>query len=220
MRRIALNLNVDRKTVARKLKFLGELTRHFNHCHRLDYPMVQEMQFDDLETIEHTKLKPLSVTMAVEKHSRYILGVEVSRMPAKGLLAKRALKKYGFRRDERAEGRNRLFRKIRGKIAPNAVIESDENPHYKPDIKEFFPDCHHITVKGQRGCVQGQGELKRGGFDPIFSLNQSFAMLRDNIARLIRKTWCTTKKLQPFIDHLEIYVFFHNQVLIQQQRTQ
>lgn len=218
-RRIAKGLNVHQLTVRRKLKFLGEQARLFNHRDRIKRPLTFELQFDDLETIEHTKLKPVSVTVAVEKGSRYILGFEVSRMPAKGLLAKKALKKYGYRVDERAAGRNRLFRKIRGKIAPNAIIQSDENPHYKPDVKEFFPDCQHLTVKGQRGAVQGQGELKKVGFDPLFTLNHTLAMMRDNINRLIRKTWCTTKKIQPLTDHLELYVYFHNQLLIPKNQT-
>lgn len=215
-RRISRLLGIKQLTVKRKLEFLARQARLANHRERLKHPTVSEFQFDDLETIEHTKLKPLSVTMAVEKNSRFILGFEVSRMPAKGLLAKKALKKYGHRPDERAHARNRLFRKIRGKIHPFATIHSDESPHYPGDVKEFFPQCTHLTVKGQRGAVQGQGELKKIGFDPLFTLNHTFAMFRANINRLFRKTWCTTKRLQALIDHIEIYVFFHNQFLIPQ----
>jgi len=177
---------------------------------------VTRLQFDDLETFEHTKMKPLSVTLAVEKGSREILGFEVSRMPAKGLLAGKALKKYGPRRDERAEGRDRLFRRIKSVVDPFALIQSDENPHYPADVKRHFPKCTHATVKGRRGCVTGQGELKAGGFDPLFSLNHTCGMFRANVNRLFRKTWCTTKKIQSLIYHLEMYVRFHNEVLIGQ----
>lgn len=213
-RRIAWLLKTRRLTVARKLAFLGLQARHFNVSHRLKFQQVSELQFDDLETIEHTKLKPLSVTLAVEKHSRRILGFEVSRMPAKGLLAKRARKKYGPRVDERTQGRERLFRRIKPHILPTANIESDENPHYPEVLRSHLPHCRHQTFKGQRGCVAGQGELKAVKFDPLFSLNHTCAMLRANINRLFRKTWCTTKRLQPLIDHIEIYVMFHNRVLI------
>ena len=90
---------------------------------------VTEMQFDDLETIEHTKLKPLSVTLAIEKGSRFILGFEVSRMPAKGLLAKKSVKKYGRRKDERAEGRDRLCRKIKGTVPSESHLRHDEGQY-------------------------------------------------------------------------------------------
>jgi hypothetical protein len=47
--------------------------------------------------------------MAVEFKTRRILSYRVSRMPAKGLLAKMARKKYGFRKDERPKARRELF---------------------------------------------------------------------------------------------------------------
>jgi hypothetical protein len=213
-RRIALKFKIDRKTVARRLIFLASLARERNDFHFKKLPLVQEMQFDDLETIEHTKCKPLSVTLAVEKKSRFILGFQVSQMPAKGLLAKIARKKYGFREDKRAIGRAHLFSKLQIKISPTATIESDENPHYKTDVQKYFPTAKHISHLGQRGSLTGQGELKKIKFDPLFSLNHTCAMLRGNVNRLIRRTWCTTKDPNRLNDHLELYVHYHNQFLL------
>ena len=39
-------------------------------------------------------------------------------------------------------------------------------------------------------------------------------MMRANINRLFRKTWCTTKKPERLIDHIELYVQYHNEVLL------
>ncbi len=217
-RRIARMLNCHLTTVSRKLSFLGQQARWINHCDRLKTSKVSEVQFDDLETFEHTKLKPLSVTLMVEKGSRQILAFEVARMPAKGLLAKKSLKKYGPRRDERPQSRDRLFRRIQSVVFENALIESDQNPSYFPLVKVFFPKARYQTCKGQRGAVTGQGELKKIGFDPLFSLNHTCAMFRANVNRLFRKTWCTTKKIQPLIDHLELYAFYHNRVLLKQSQ--
>jgi hypothetical protein len=213
-RRAARILNTHPITIARKLTFLGMKARLFNYRMREKIGLVKEMQFDDMEVFEHTKLKPLSITLAVQKHTRIILGFEVSRMPAKGLLAKKSIKKYGRREDRRAEARDRLFRRIKRRISIEAVIESDQNPHYPIDVKRHFPKATHQTLKGARGCVTGQGELKNIKFDPLFSLNHTCAMFRANINRFFRKTWCTTKKIQPLIDHIEIYVQFHNQILM------
>ena len=213
-RRTARLLKCHLTTVSRKLCFLGQRARWINHCDRRNRPKVSEVQFDDLETFEHTKLKPLSITLMVEKSSRHILAFEVARMPAKGLLAKRSLKKYGYRKDERTPSRDRLFRRIKPVVPENAHIESDQNPSYFPLVKSFFPKAHYQTCKGQRGAVTGQGELKKIGFDPLFSLNHTCAMFRANVNRLFRKTWCTTKKIQPLIDHLELYVLYHNRVLL------
>jgi hypothetical protein len=62
----------------------------------------------------------------------------------------------------------------------------------------------------------GLGQLKKIGFDPLLSLNHTYAMLRANINRLIRKTWRTTKDPWGLKDHIELYVNFHNHQIISQ----
>ena len=62
--------------------------------------------------------------------------------------------------------------------------------------------------------MTGQGELKKLRFDPLFSLNHTCAMLRANINRLFRRTWCTTKKAACLKRHVAVYVRFHNTVLL------
>ena len=199
---------ISRTTVARKLIFLGSEARRIFDSQ--SHPQTEIAEFDDLETFEHTKFKPVSVTLMVEHKTRRILGFEVAKMPAKGLLAAMARKKYGKRKDEREKKRRELFKNTAPKIIKTALLKSDENPHYPKTVKEFFPHCKHTTFKGRRGCVVGQGELKRGGFDPLFSLNHTCAMFRANINRLFRRTWCTTKRVERLADHIAVYVNFHN----------
>jgi sugar phosphate permease len=69
--------------------------------------------------------------------------------------------------------------------------------------------------QGQRGSSTGQGELKKIKFDPLFSLNHTCAMLRANVSRLFRKTWCTTKRPDQLRAHLMIYAEYHNSQLSQ-----
>ena len=213
-RRIARLLGLNRITVVRKFLFLSALAANENLRDLEGFEVGVEVQFDDLETIEHTKCKPLSVVMAVDKESRHILGFSVSRMPAKGHLAKIARKKYGPRRDERARGWNELFSKLSHKIPPHTLLRSDQNPHYGPFVKKWCPKAEHQTTPGLRGCVAGQGELKKAGFDPLFTLNHTFAVCRANINRLFRKTWCTTKLPERLTAQLHLYVNYHNRRLI------
>jgi transposase-like protein len=218
-RRLSYLLNLNRKTIKRKLIFLGFQSllrlRQFN----LKFPQAERIEFDDLETFEHTKMKPVSVTLAVESLSRRILGFSVSSMPAKGLLAKKSLRKYGARMDDRNKGRNTLFNYLKGVIAPTAIIKSDQNPHYPGDVLKHFPQATHIAIKGQRGVITAQGELKKIKFDPLFSLNHTCAKLRADINRLIRKTWCTTKKIERLRLHLALYADYHNQSLYNRKRV-
>ena len=212
-RRAAQLLNLNRTTVVRKFLFLAEQSRLAVKESLKKFPQTSILEFDDLETFEHSKMKPLSVTLAVEFRSRRILGFSVSKMPCKGRLAKRARAKYGPRVDERAVGRRRLFETLQPLVSEFAEIKSDESPHYPRDVKKYFPNATHIRFKGVRGAVTGQGELKKIKFDPLFSLNHTCAMFRANINRLFRKTWCTTKKSERLTAHIWNYVHYHNEKL-------
>ena len=180
------------------------------------FPPSCEVEFDDQETFEHTILKPLSILAMVETGTRRVLGWNVSVMPSKGLLAKKSRAKYGKRDDERKDNRNALFELLKPHIVVNAVLKSDQNPHYGPSVREHFPEAKHLTYKGRRGCVVGQGELKSGGFDELFTLNHTFAMFRDNLKRLARRTWCTTKLKERLNLQIVMYVYYHNYRLIPQ----
>ena len=212
-RRISKLLRISRRTVTKRLLFLGALAVLELDKQNKKIGNVSAFIFDDMESFEHTKLKPLSIPLAVTK-SRHILGFEVASMPAKGPLAAFSRKKYGPRKDERKSARRRLFERIRPYVDPSPHIQSDEHPHYVLEVRQQFPGAIHERHKGQRGSIVGQGELKKIRFDPLFSLNHTCAMLRANINRLFRKTWCTTKKPERLALHIAIYAAYHNLVII------
>jgi hypothetical protein len=213
---MALLLGVSRKTVVRKIRLFSEIEstrqREFLEENFSQQPL-KFIQFDDLETSEHTKCKPLSVSLAVEPKTRKILSFKVSSMPARGHLAEISRRKYGRRIDERPLAWDQMMKELIPYVEPTAQWKSDENPHYPRHLKRHHPLSQHIRYKGGRGAITGQGELKKLKFDPLFSLNHSCAMLRANLNRLFRRTWCTTKTKQGLIDHLNLYVAFHNREL-------
>jgi transposase-like protein len=220
IRRTAILLSINRKTVEKKLPFLA------NRCRRLHNRELQKLkgrvfniQLDDLITKENSKLKPLSVSIAVDDDRRLILGAEVSPIPAFGHLAKLAVKKYGPRKDEHFNGLTRLFQKISPIVSQEVQIKSDEHQRYPGFISAYLPKAKHLTFPSERGCVAGQGELKKVHFDPLFIINHTCAMLRANINRLIRKTWCTTKDPKRLKDHLDLFIYFYNQNLLKKALT-
>ena len=210
-------LGIALSTVARKLVYLGEQAAlrqaEARRSREEAGKLVQAFQFDEMESFERSKCLPLSILLAVEQKTRKVLGFRVCSMPAKGPLARISREKYGKRADHRARSAKALFAEIRPLIAKTAHLTTDQNPKYPGWIKPHFPEVRHRTVKGQRGCVVGQGELKKIGFDPLFSLNHTAAMFRANVNRLIRKTWCTTKRPDRLIAHLAIYIDYHNSTL-------
>lgn len=124
------------------------------------------------------------------------------------------MKKYGKREDEHSAGLARLFKTIAPIVSPEVVIKSDEHQRYPTFISSYLPRAKHLTFPSERGCIAGQGELKKVQFDPLFIVNHTCALLRANVNRLIRKTWCTTKNPKRLKDHLEIFIYFYNEILL------
>ncbi|WP_146120196.1 hypothetical protein [Paraburkholderia sp. BL21I4N1] len=47
-------------------------------------------------------------------------------------------------------------------------------------------------------------------FDPLFAINHTFAKMRNDLARLGRKTWTTSKTIDGLRDHLWLWVAWKN----------
>ena len=214
MRRAALILGVNRKTVHRKFNYLAKKSalRQQDFLKRFESiaSNIQHIQIDDLVTIEHTKLKPVFVSLAVDVQTRFILGAEVSTVGAFGHLAQISVKKYGKRKNTHNKALTRLFKTLTPIVAPSALIESDEHKNYPHHVKRYFPKSDFKTFHSIKGCVAGQGELKRTTNDPLFAINHTCAMLRANINRLIRRTWCTSKNNIMLKRHLDIFITYYN----------
>lgn len=210
MRECARILKINKKTVVRKMVQMGRRAQAKLATLNRKRHLSTVIEFDDLETFEHTKCKPLAVSLVVEGKTRWILGYEVAQMSAKGLLVAKSLKRYGKREDQRTQARHLLFKRIKNYINADCIIKTDENPHYTQSIRRFFPGAVHLTYLGRKSSLGGQGELKKVGFDPIFSLNHTCAVLRYRTSRLIRRTWNTTKKKERLSLHLALVVLHHN----------
>lgn len=215
LRRSARILGVHRTTVARKFRFIAQQCRQKNalFLKQFESDPFSEIVFDEMETFEHSKFKPLSIAVAVSS-GRHVLAVEVAQMPARGPLAAKSREKYGFRKDQRPAALKKMLQALVPFTRPDALFKSDQKPSYPIALRRIFPHARHITTKGGRAAVVGQGELKKLTWDPIFALNHTAAMFRANMNRLFRRTWCTTKIADGLRDHLAIYIYFHNTILL------
>lgn len=212
-RNCAYNLKVARKTIERKLVYLSkkaELNQK-KFLEKLRENPINNVQFDDLISSIHTKLKPISVSVVVDPQSFLILGASVAEIPAFGKLAEISRKKYGKRKNMHTETLDNLLGSLKSVIAENATFKTDEHKRYGELIKKHFPTSKHLAYQGQRAVVVGMGELKSKKFDPIFAINHTLACFRYGMNRFIRKTWCTSKKLENVQHHINIYIDYHNE---------
>jgi hypothetical protein len=53
-----------------------------------EHKKFSNVPFDNLQTFEHTKLKPLAIGLIVETKTRFVMGMRVSTQPSNGNLTK------------------------------------------------------------------------------------------------------------------------------------
>ncbi len=215
-REIAIELRIHRDTVARLLNAVAKEARKKNDRVRATLN-PKTIVMDEMETFEHTKCKPVSIVVAVEEGTRKIIALRAAQMPAKGRLAEVSRRKYGYRADHRPKALRTTLNGLT-QFKNLQVLKSDMSPRYPKYVQECLPSVQHITFKGRRGCIVGQGELKRGGFDPLFDLNHTCARIRDLVKRLSRRTWCTTKVVERLQMFLDIFICHFNRRRMNQIR--
>ena len=167
------------------------------------------LQFDELETIHHTKCKPLSIILVVNENHE-LLEAQVAEMPAKGRLAAFSRMKYGFRKDQRPQKLAEAldFVKVHLHAKPN-LIQSDANPSYSKQVRSVFPETEYKQynrAKKERLRNRIHEKLNKKKFDPLFAVNHKCALLRSQIKRLTRRSWCTTKKVENLQLHLDLFI--------------
>jgi hypothetical protein len=213
-RRAARILKVQPLTVARKIPYLAAFAARELARQSAVMPAAEAFQFDEMVTFEHSKLKPVSIIVAVESRSRRILDVRAFSIRPEGAYSDKAMRRYGPRKHERKQNLRASFAAVQPQVIKRCTINSDCHKAYKPRVREFFPQAYYERFLSRKACVTGQGEMKRGGFDPLFWINHTCAMVRYGVKRLARKTWCTTKKVSRLNMVLQIYRWYHNTELI------
>ncbi len=209
-KRLALVHHTRPRTIARRVIRYGECCKENLSIYRKGREKVSVVLFDEMESFEHTNAKPLTLPIAVEQKTRKILALRAGAIAAKGLLAKDSVAKYGKRTCERKRVLDEMLADLKECTADKLWIKTDQSRHYPGPIRKHFPQAVHEAYKGRKPQDHGLGELKAGGFDPLFTLNHTYAMIRCNIKRLSRKTWATTKRVAQLEHLLYIYAWFHN----------
>ena len=156
-RRIALKLRCARKTVARKIEVLADQAREKAARWLSERGPFEHVQFDELISFEHTRLKPLSVAVMSVVGERCILGVGVAQIPASGSIARRSREKYGLRRDMSHSMRKRVLRSCAPHLTPLVRIDTDEHQRYRHEIRQSLPGAAHQQYPSIRGSLTGLG---------------------------------------------------------------
>ncbi|MCI0372753.1 MAG: hypothetical protein L0214_15580, partial [candidate division NC10 bacterium] len=168
-------------------------------------------QFDEIETFEqHRTLMPLTAGLLVSGSTGFLVDTAVGRMRSRASGSEESRK----RRDafEEREGRRpnesrAVVRACLGRLGEGGPWElvTDRKPLYGRVVKELLA---RRSVSGVHWTVSGRGS--KGRKSPLFGVNHMAAKVRYGASRLIRRSWCASKKRERLRMHLAIYWMWHN----------
>jgi len=210
MRRMEVLLGCDKKTIRRKVTYLVEQTQKAHTVHLAKLRTAYVMM-DELETFIHARYKQVSVPVVVRVKTGEILAFDVVRMPSK-------MKQGNIGNAWVLDDRPKIVPAVLARAAPllkeHAIIATDGGPSYPKWIQRALPGVQHRVVQSPKETNLGRSQKKASGEprerDPLFAINLTFAKMRNDLARLGRKTWTTSKSIEGLRNHLWLYVAWVN----------
>jgi len=220
LRQTGRSLACKPDTVLHHLQLLGEHSQEIHMLflarHKRDGPGLKgTFQLDELETFEvDRRLFPLTVPVLIDRRTRFVVHAETGTLPARGNLRERDKKRKeayekaaGSKRVSRSkEATKACFVALRDHLAADATIDvqTDEKKSYPPILRQVFgKQARHQWASSK--AVRNRASL-------LFPINNSLAQMRDNMGRLVRRSWCHSKRERNLRWHLSIWMLYRNYV--------
>ena len=197
LRAICRALKIHRKTVTKY--FIENSDKAWlNNMRRLREGgiITTYVQFDELETFEHTKKRPLGVQVSIRAKTGEIIHTKVCKIPVKALsVSKDYIVKWNKNIDRRQAIADLLWNTKHALKKDFASIACD-GARLPAKIAEsvFFDKQFNVIATKTRN--------KR--------IDLTFLKMRQDISRLRRRTLATTKKRDNLQKHLDLYTDYHN----------
>lgn len=194
---------------ARKLSRHAGLL-HDNLCR--DFADARTFLLDEEETYEHASIRTLTMPVLIEKETWFVVAFEVGptrRLAAVGTARRRwqdaEERECGQRPDHSRQCVTKVLHALDSRlVAKRLVLRTDQKTSYSTIAKEVFGDrVEHETTSGT---------LPRTVQNPLFPINTTLAMTRDNCGRLRRKSWLVTKKADQLQNHMHLFRLYRNYV--------
>ncbi len=183
---------------------------HRNLCRRL--PAGATYLLDEEETFAKASVRPLTMPVLIEKESWFVVATtagSIRRLARPGTRRRRLQD-----REERLHGKRRdrsktcvklvlgRLKQLQGQLP--FVLRTDEKSSYRTIARGLFGDqVVHETTLGSR---------PRTTWNPLFAINTTMAMTRDNSGRLRRRSWLVTQKARFLRRQMQIFMVYRNYV--------
>jgi transposase-like protein len=215
LRQAARMLPLTRKST--HLKFC-KIARELQAAHNNllgEFPTGSWFQMDELGAFEQDRHSgPLSLPIVIEASSFFIVAAETAPIRPSGKKTKaqreriaRHEREHGRRRDRSREATRRVLQVVEKhtRKMEKVRLRTDRKAMYVPVAASVF---------GAERLVHERvsGKLPRTTFNPIFRINLTDAMARDNNGRLRRRSWLHSKKAKYLDLQLALFMAYRNYV--------
>jgi hypothetical protein len=210
LRQAGRMLELDVHAVIGKLQKFGRTLAqlHDNLSPRL--PDQRTFLLDEEETYEGASIRPLTMPVLIEKETWFVVATAVG--PIRRLAPPGTLRRWRQDGDELERGRRPDHSRKCVKATLQALVRrlgdgpltlrTDQKASYESLAKQAFgARVRHETTAGTR---------IRTTFNPLFPINSTLAMTRDNLGRLRRRSWLVTKAAPRLQDHLAVFTVYRN----------
>lgn len=198
-RRLARNVEVNRKTVVRKFERLSKWARKtHNEKLRSGSLVTNYIFFDEMQHHIHSRLKPVTIALAVRAKTGEILEVSVSSLPSRRKPG-RQKQLYPNWINNGWAARERTMLSLHHCRKENTVVGTDQC--------KIYPSLVHAHGFEHRALKRRKVWEKR---DPMFWLNHVCARIRADLSRMRRRTWVTSKSIKHLQMHLDLYIAYQN----------
>jgi transposase-like protein len=207
IRRIAQALSTTPKTVQNKIKFLSYVCDSFHNNHFKNWKIKPRFQFDEMWSIQSSRISTLTVPTVVEKESYFIVAVRsahthsLSRDPFEKGMNNTKRKHLINSRD--AEIMRTLNKCNEMKPHGRIIMETDKKIDYQKILKKVF---------GKRLVHAAYNSKIKKEAIKLFPVNNTMACFRAEIAKCRRESWYQTKDYRWYNAHLAIYLVYYNYI--------
>lgn len=196
MRRMAEVLGCSQSTVERKVAHLAAQAKA-HHIKHLTTLSTRYAMFDELETFIHARWKQVSVSVVVRVKTGEVLAFGVARKPSS---MRQGIEGNRWVINDRPQVIPRVLSEAAIGMKAGATLASDGDANYGKWVAQTLPGITHAKLRSPTVPE----------YDPLFAINLAFAKMRNDLARLGRKTWTTTKTLKGLENHLWLWVAWTN----------
>lgn len=225
-RQTARILRIDRKTVHHRLRLFGTAMKRWHEGvlgrARNRGGMQGSFSLDELETYEQDRrLQPVTVPVLIHRATRFIVHFETADLPARGRLSVRDQARKLAREKSNGRRHSGSSRVVDACFSALASVHAESEPvqlvmdrkrTYPPLVRKHFKDRCSILIREH-------SKSPRNTVNPLFPINHTLAMMRDQVSRLVRRSWAASKLQAELRHHLWIFAAWRNFVRPMFNRT-